>query len=55
MRYVVRAWVVTAEGMAQRSYTIDVDIAVRPLVKQYVHTPAKRDTVEFSEPKKLTG
>lgn len=55
MRYVVRAWVVTAGGTTQRSFTIDVKTAPRPLIKAYVHAPGTRETVEFSEPKKLTG
>lgn len=55
MRYTVRALVVTAEGVTQRTFTIDVAVAGRPLIKQYVHAPGTRETVEFSEPRKLTG
>lgn len=37
MRYVVRVLVMNAAGTTQRSFTIELDHRVRPLLREYVH------------------
>jgi len=49
MRYVVRVLVMNAAGTTQRSYTVELEHRVPPLLREYVH-PAT-----FSQPRAKAG
>lgn len=49
MRYVVRVLVMNAMGTTQRTYTVELEQRVTPLIREYVH-PAT-----FSQPRALAS